>query len=800
MSIASAVPRAAVWAAAAALCASSAHAGFYNDRVKPILSQHCFACHGPDAAARKAGLRLDVPQAESGLSAGRLAELFSEGRDGSLIYERITAPDPADRMPPVKKSTLTPEEIEVIGAWLDSGAEYEKHWAFSPPEWPEIPAVQDSGWERGSIDRFVLARLERDGIAPSPLADPVTQIRRLHLDLTGLPPSIEEVDAFVENPSDAAYEAAADRLLASPHFGERWGRRWLDRARYADSHGYSIDGPRSIWPYRDWVINAINADKPYDAFVVEQLAGDLLPDATRDQRVATGFNRNTMINQEGGIDKEEFRIEAVTDRVNTAGAVFLGLTLSCAKCHDHKYDPIYQDEYFQLFAFFNDDDEIDLELPTPGEEATLREARAKISEITPERDAYREHAIAEKLPQWIAGLDPEDVKTWHLKEQEAVARPIAEWTDEHRAMMEKRFLGMDAEYQAFEKRIREIESTMPGVARTMVLRRRAEPRKSHVFVQGDFTRLGEQVQPGVPGVLHDADLPENPTRLDLARWIVGRGNPLTARVTVNRYWQELFGRGLVETENDFGYQGALPTHPALLDYLANRFIARGWSMKAIIREIVLSSAYRQASHARLDLETIDPKNYLLARQNRIRLDAEIIRDATLAASGMLNPAIGGPGVYPPLPDGVMKLGQVSREWATSIGPDRFRRGMYTYFWRATPHPSLVVFDAPDATVSCTRRSRSNTPLQALTLLNDQAFYEQAEALAARIVSARAASDSERLEHAFRVCLGRWPEPREKAVLQDLLAAARQQSPRAPDRDWLLVARALLNLDEFITRE
>ena len=780
--------------------AQLAHAGFFNTRVKPILSQHCFACHGQDGKQRKGDLRLDIAPEDSGFTAERKNALFASGRHGSEIFARISATEVSDRMPPEEKPALSPEEIEIIGQWLDRGAAYEMHWAFVPRAWPDVPEVRDAAWPKGTIDRFVLARLEENGIAPGPLADPVTQIRRVYLDLIGIPPTVEAVDAFGADPSDDAYAAVVDGLLQSPHLGERWGRHWLDRARYADSNGYSIDGPREIWRYRDWVINAINGDKPFDDFVIEQLAGDLLPEPTPEQRVATGFNRNTMINQEGGIDKEEFRLEAVFDRVNTTGSVFLGLTLGCAKCHDHKYDPIFQKEYYQFFAFFNDDDEVDLKLPTPEQEAQAGALRAKIDDIVPERDAYRAQALKEKLPVWLSGLKPEEIQGWHLKEQDAVTRPMDTWTDEQRAMMEKRFLGMDAEYQAFEKAIAEVNAQMPSIVQTMVLQHRAQPRETHVFVKGDFTRPGDLVRPGTPGVLHPYNGAENPTRLDLAQWIADRGNPLTARVAVNRYWQELFGRGLVETENDFGYQGALPTHPELLDYLANEYIARGWSSKAILKEIVLSATYRQSSFRRPELDEIDPKNYLLARQNRVRLDAEIIRDATLAASGLLDATIGGPGVFPPQPDGVMKLGQSSRPWDASTGGSRYRRGMYTYFWRATPHPSLVVFDAPDAVTACTRRTRSNTPLQALTLLNDQAFVEQAEAFAKRIAGEPMADDSERLDYAFRVCLGRRPAPGEKAVLQDVLAMARNEAPAQPEDAWLMVARTLLNLDEFITRE
>ncbi len=787
-------------AAGVVILALPVGAGTFNTKVKPVLSEHCFACHGPDAKQRKGDLRLDVPPEEGGMTAERLRDIFGVDGHSSLILERITTQDPDDQMPPSESSTLSDAEIETLTQWLAEGAPYEKHWAFVSPAWPEIPTLKeaDARWVRNPIDNFVGRRLAAEGIAPSPEAEAETRLRRVYLDLIGILPTIEQLDAFLADPSDQAYEKVVDDLLASPHFGERWGRHWLDAARYADSNGYSIDGPRQIWPYRDWVINAINEDLPFDDFVRTQLAGDLLPDATQSDRVATGFHRNTMINQEGGIDKEEFRIEGIVDRVDTTGAVFLGLTLGCAKCHDHKYDPVYQEEYYKLFAFYNNDDEIDLDLPTAEESERIALIQAKINEITPESKAYREKAIQEVLPVWLAGLSEEAVKDWGLKEKAAIGIDRASWTAEQEGLLQKRFLQADGPNQEFEKKINDLRAELPKVPQTMVLRKRGEPRETHLFENGDFTRLAQQVLPGTPAVLHAYDGPEIGSRLDLANWIVSRANPLTARVTVNRFWQFLFGRALVETENDFGYQGALPTHPELLDYLANQFIARGWSVKASIREMVTSATYQQASHTRSDLENVDRRNYLLARQNRVRLDAEIIRDATLSASGLLDETIGGPGVYPPQPDGVMKLGQSARPWNESADGDRFRRGMYTFFWRATPHPSLVVFDAPDAMVACTRRSRSNTPLQALTLLNDQAYVEQAEAFAKRIAAAPMESDGEKLRYAFRASLNREPEAHEMQVLSSLLEDFRKASP-APD-PWLGVARTLFNLDEFITRE
>ncbi len=775
-------------------------AGDFNNRVKPLLSQHCFACHGPDAKQRKGDLRLDVSPHDGAMPPERFAEIFGQDRKTSLLFQRITTHDTDDRMPPVEKPGLSDKDIAVLGDWLDDGAPYEKHWAFVAPSWPDIPDVGESDWVKNDIDRFILRRLQEEGIAPAPLAEPETRLRRVYLDLVGLLPPPVAIEAFTASPTDALYARIVEELLASPHFGERWGRHWLDAARYADSNGYSIDGPREIWPYRDWVIDAVNADKPFDEFVVEQIAGDLLPDGTRDQQVATGFHRNTMINQEGGIDKEEFRIEGIVDRVNTTGAVFLGLTLGCAKCHDHKYDPVYQDEYYKLFAFYNNDDEIDLELPSEEQAARIAALKAEIAGIAPARDAYRAEAIQGKLEVWLAGQSEEAVKNWGLKEQAAQRTPRSEWTEEQERLIQKRFLQADETYRNFEAQINAVQGKMPKVPRTMVLRKRKEARESHLFEQGDFTRLGEKVLPGTPAVLHAYDGPEFGNRLDLAHWIVSRENPLTARVTVNRYWQHLFGRGLVETENDFGYQGALPTHPELLDYLANQFVARGWSTKRAIQEMVLSATYQQSSRHRDDLEVVDPRNYLLARQNRVRLDAEIIRDVTLTASGALNTTIGGPGVYPPQPDGVMKLGQRNRPWDASEGGDRFRRGMYTFYWRATPHPALAVFDAPDAMVACTRRSRSNTPLQALTLLNDAAFVEQAELFGARLAAAPMETDEERIRYALQLSLNRAPSDHEMAILRELVADVRMQNDTKAATEWVHVARTLFNLDEFITRE
>ncbi|MBY0513054.1 MAG: DUF1549 and DUF1553 domain-containing protein, partial [Gemmataceae bacterium] len=546
-------------------------------------------------------------------------------------------------------------------------------------------------------------------------------------------------------------EKVVDRLLASPHYGERQARHWLDLARYADSNGYTIDGPRSIWPYRDWVIKALNADLPFDRFTVEQLAGDLLPNATLDQKIATGFHRNTSFNEEGGTDAEQFRVERTVDRTNTTGAVWLGLTVGCAQCHDHKYDPVSQKDYYRLLAFFNSCDE-----PTapiggpPGLEDTIA-----------------------KLQQMEFYLQ----KNGGSREDIAIIR-------------------------------NEIKRVQGKVQTTLVLRERPAPRPTFVMVRGDFLRKGDEVQPGFPAAA-GATPAGKLTRLDLARWLVSRDNPLTARVTVNREWQKFFGRGLTDTENDFGMQGSLPTHPDLLDWLAAEFMGptwraegrqapgEAWSMKRLHRLIVTSAAYRQASVTRKDLAAADARNLLLGRQNRLRLEAESIRDVSLCASGLLNPKVGGPGVYPPQPKEVFAFTQSNHPWPESKGPDRYRRGMYTYIWRQSQHPLFTTFDAADAQTACTRRNRSNTPLQALHLANDPVFVEFADAFGRRIETDGPADDAGRVRFAFRVCFARDPRPAEAARVLAYLDSQRKTDPKAA---WPAVARVLMNLDEFITRE
>jgi mono/diheme cytochrome c family protein len=808
----------------------------YARDIQPVLTKHCTACHG--AKKQRSSLRLDsVTAARLGGNSGP-ALVPGKSSASRLIIAVSGGNDEVAAMPP-KGPRLSAREIALLRAWIDGGAPVPadeptdkasnaagKHWAFQPIRRPALPNVRshlergNEGWVRNAIDRFILACLEKENIAPAPEADRVTLLRRVSLDLIGLPPSAKDIEDFLSDKRPDAYERVVERLLASPHYGERWGRHWLDLARYADSNGYSIDSPRSIWKYRDWVIDALNKDKPFDQFVIEQLAGDLLPQATTEQRIATGFHRNTQKNEEGGIDLEQFRIEAIVDRTNTTGTVFLGLTIGCCQCHDHKFDPLTQREYYQLFAFFNSCDEPTLELPTPEQLRKRQEVHRRIAELEKQLKAL-DTATPERVAMWEGSLTPQSRAMLPAKLQAILdIAPNGRSFRQEQAVLTayRNFdqvrhvvggLGQPLNYLAaahvhalmtrkmLEKKIAEIQKEMPVIPTTLVLQERKTPRQTNIHLGGDFVRKGAVVTPDVPHVLPPLPQKDRPTRLDLARWLVDGRNPLTARVAVNRFWQQFFGLGIVETENDFGTQGTPPSHPELLDWLASEFRDHGWSMKHIHRLIVTSATYRQSSRHRPELAAIDARNRLLARQNRLRLDAEVVRDVALSASGLLNPTIGGPSVYPPQPGGVYAFTQIPRNWQTSRGPDLYRRGLYTYFWRSAPHPDLTVFDAPDALSTCTRRNRSNTPLQALTLLNDQGFFEFAQALADRILREGPSEDRERIAYAFRLCLGRQPNEREQQTLERLLL---KQHEAKPLDAWTSVARVLLNLDEFITRE
>ncbi len=698
----------------------------FNRDVRPILVDKCFKCHGP--GTQKSGLRLD----DRAKAIAKEAFLPGKPAESEMLARLKLPADDDTRMPPATSGdALTATQIATLTRWIADGAEYAPHWSFVKPVRPTLP-----GSDGHPIDRFLEVKRHERGLKPAAVADRSTQIRRVTIDLIGLLPTPREVEAYANDTSPEAYETLVDRLLASPHYGERQARHWLDLARYADSNGYTIDGARSIWPYRDWVIQSFNDDKPFDVFTIEQLAGDLLPGATKTQQTATGFHRNTSFNEEGGTDPEQFRVERTIDRANTTGAVWLGLTVGCAQCHDHKYDPVSQKDYYRLYAYFNSCEEPTIALGgSPDLEKKIAELQTQIAALQVTGD--------------VPGVNK------------------------------------------IKAEIKKVQGAIPT---TLAIREMPKPRPTFVQIRGDFLRPGDEVQPDAPGVF--AVRPTGRTRLDLAKWLVSPENPLTARVVVNRYWQQFFGRGLVETENDFGLMGKLPTHPELLDWLATEFVRLKWSTKQLHRLIVTSAAYRQSSLLNAKVFEADPRNDFLARQTRLRLDAEIIRDVALSASGSLTTKIGGPSVYPPQPREVFAFTQSNHAWPESKGPDRFRRGMYTFIWRQSQHPLLTTFDGADAQTSCTKRNRSNTPLQALHMANDPVFVELAEALGKRILNDGPKDDGGRLAFAYRICFSREPTAAESSRLLSYI----REPHGTPEKSWTAVARVLMNLDEFIVRE
>ena len=809
-----------------ALQAQTDAVSFFEEKVRPILASNCLGCHNEQA--RVSGLSL--ASREGAMLGGNRGSAVIPGQaDESLLVQAVRRAG-ALKMPP--PGPLPPEDVESLVSWIRSGAAWDEpsgrqratasHWSFQPIARPQPPAVRNKEWARNPIDHFVLSKLEEKGIEPSPEADRRTLIRRASLDLIGLPPSPQEVQQYLEDSAPGAYGRLVDRLLESKHYGERWGRHWLDIARYADSNGYSIDGERSIWRYRDWVIQALNQDKPFDQFVIEQIAGDLLPNPTRDQLVATGFQRNTMVNQEGGIDYEQYRVEAVVDRVSTTGAAFLGLSVGCARCHDHKFDPISQREFYQLFAFYNNVDEVGgntlygegrvrmmdplLEFGKPEEYARQGALKHQIGLLEDELLEYRKTLESDWETRLASGEDTVEELVRGILQTPRAERPAVD-----QGTVDRFFRARDAGWKARQDGISALKKQLPKIESTMIMRDLPQPREAYIHIQGNFTRQGDPVSPGTLSVLPPLPKSENPNRLDLARWLVSKDNPLTPRVTVNRMWQRYFGLGLVETENDFGSQGTPPSHPRLLDWLASEFVRRDWSLKAMHRLIVNSATYRQSSQARPKVKKIDSSNRLLARQNRIRLEAEIIRDSALAVSGLLTAKIGGPSVFPPQPPGAGQFTQVDRQWKADEGPDRYRRGMYTFFWRSAAHPGLALFDTPNAQASATRRNRSNTPLQALTLLNDEAQTEFARALAGRVLAKDENRDA-RIRFAYETCLARPPREDEHERMSRYLA--RMTDEFETDREalealgaksataaaWTAASRVLINLDEFVARQ
>ncbi len=953
--------------------------------IRPILSNHCFPCHGADDDSRAADLRLDVRD-----EAIRLKAIVPGKADESLLFHRISTTVPEEQMPPAEANKpLTQEQIQLLQRWLESGAEYQDHWAFGRADRPAVPEARADAWCRNDVDAFILQTLQSRGMRHSPEASRPALIRRLYQDLLGLLPSPEETAQFVSDSSPDAYEKLVDRLLASPHYGERWGRHWLDQARYADSNGYTIDGPRVMWPYRDWVIQALNNDMPFDQFTVEQLAGDLLPDATLSQKVASAFHRNTMINEEGGVKPDQFRHEALLDRVNTTGAVWLGLTVGCAQCHSHKYDPITQEDYYRLYAFFNwasdanstgetvtvreqelfgwteeqkklaeelqslrkeraDQEKNEANLPalkslawnwSQPDVAAVGASGSSILKITSEGSLLaKTHPAANDTLTVKLSVPPVDGKqqtvtairlrtltdaslpangpgtagngnfvlsdialrsgpvehrftrAWadHSQEKFPVADAIdasnsTGWAINVTGAQVAQGVRMNAPHEAIfafdqpvtatdgfvtvvlrhdinqnylvghfavdvsnatalkdlpesgsgqsktqrDARIAELENQLPGkgaTVRQMVMKDSDKPQETFLLTRGEFLSPDKNRGPLSPGIpkAFEGSAPQQTfnTRLDLARWLVSRENPLTARVIVNRIWGRYFGKGLVETDNDFGYQGSLPTHLDLLNWLAADFMESGWSMKRLHRTIVCSATYRQCSEVTDPSQfEQDPGNLLLGRQSRFRVEAEIVRDMALVASGRLNEKVGGPGVHLPQPDGIYDFTQNKKDWPTATGEERYRRTMYVMFYRSAPYPLMSTFDAPDFSTVCTRRVRSNTPLQSLTVANDVVFTELAEGLGQRILNdAGLKSDEERCRRMFELCLCRTPTNQEVELLMNFFSRELSRSLSSKDdaaklvtqplKDftielqaaWTSTARVLLNTDEFLTRD
>ncbi len=823
--------------------------------IKPIFEAHCRVCHGE--AAQQSGLRLDLGSAA--MKGGYSGPVIVPHNSAESRLILMVAGAIKDVVMPPAGEPLTLEQIGLLRGWIDQGAAWPEnapagvvdssteplaHWAYRPLVRPTIPRIASERRVNNPIDAFVLARLEQDGIRPSPGADKATLLRRVCLDLTGLPPTPEQIEAFLGDDGPRAYEKVVDAMLESEHYGEKWAMHWLDLARYADSDGYEKDLVRPhAWRYRHWVIRALNDDIPFDQFTIEQIAGDLLPNATTEQKVATGFHRNTLKNREGGVNIEQFRFEEVVDRASTVGTVWLGLTLGCAQCHDHKFDPITQKDYYGMFAFFNNADEVNINAPLPGE---IGPYRARLPRYRRERETLlRANRVYELMSQWEgkmrkAARNPGFWTNWdhaydalgkyldhgqQILEKDPAERnqrEVDELTDHfvknyHRVISKEFWKELD--YERVFKHLKKLEREFPSISRAQTIAESGENRKSHVHIRGSWRETGIEVEPATPAFLGKTANAGQATRLDLAAWLVSRDNPLTPRVTVNRIWQEYFGAGLVRTSENFGSQGEPPSHPELLDWLAADFVDGGWSLKRLHKLIVLSATYRQSSASRPGIDAHDPDNRLLSRQNRLRLPAELIRDAALSASGLLYPKIGGESVRPPIPDGVIDLSYGSSvDWPESIGKARYRRGLYVLLQRTVPYPQMANFDATAREVTLCIRERSNTPLQALNMLNDPVFMEAARAMAIRILTESAGDFHDRLRYAFRLALARSPDEAEVSSLTDyyrrqtriLENEPGEANKLAPVRiegaspietaSWTGLSSVLLNLDEFITRE
>lgn len=1015
----------------------------FAKELQPLFAERCYGCHGEKKT--EAGFRAD--NLADLLKGGEHGPAILPGKSAESILVQVLADTHAEipRMPR-KKEKLTEKQIALVRKWIDQGAEWPQgeksgysananHWAFKSPVRPSAPVPKNKRWARTPIDLFILARLEKEKLTPSAEADRITLLRRLSLDLIGLPPAPAEVDAFLADQSPDAYEKQVERLLASPHYGERWARHWLDAARYADSDGFEKDKTRNVWFYRDWVVNALNRDLPYDQFIIEQLAGDQLPDATQAQIVATGFLRNSMINEEGGVDPEQFRMEAMFDRMDAIGKSMLGLTIQCAQCHNHKFDPISQEEYYRLFAFLNSDHEAQSVVYTTEEQMRVANLRREMQDLeaglrhtTPDweqRLAKWEDEAKSNQPEWTV-LSPwvEDITTggqrylsqpdgsllaqgyaptkhgvhlWATNDSQNVTAfqielltdlnlpangpgrsfkgtgALTEFTveavsvvnptnkvavnftevtsdyEQPEAQLEPNFedksgkkrvvgpakyandnnndtaWGIDAgpgrrnqdrkavfqcatnggfpggtvwhmrviqhhggwnsddhmnnnlgrfrisiassakpvvadpapnrvrdilaipherrspaqtaavfsywrttvgDFKEANEKIEKLWTQWPEGSTALTLAARPEPRPTHLLKRGDFLKPAKPVTSGVPAFLHPVPSDADTSRLTLAKWLVDKKSPTTARAFVNRIWQSYFGTGLVESPEDFGTRCELPSHPELLDWLACEFMDSDWSIKKLHRLMVSSAAYRQSSHITPESYAKDPSNRLLARGARLRVEGEVVRDVALAASGLLNPAIGGRSVFPPAPDYLFQppASYGPKTWKEDTGAERYRRGLYVFRFRSVPYPMLQTFDAPNGDFSCVRRLRSNTPLQALVSLNEPTFMECAQALARKTLAEGGSSDAERISFAFRRAISRPPTESERKELLTLLekqkqhiadgwvnayelATGKNQLPQVPEgatpvllAAYTVVSRVLLNLDETITKE
>jgi len=777
--------------------------------VAPILERRCLSCHND--RDRRGGLSL-----QSGASAakgGESGKVIVPGKPETSYLLDVVVPSDGMAEMPKDESPLEADEVDTIRQWIAGGAVWPDELVLKPPLlWSLKPLVRpkvkipadvagtDAFPIRNPIDAFVAAKHRKAGLTVAPQADRRTLLRRLHLDITGLPPSPTAVESFVADSTPKSYDRVVDELLRSPHYGERWGRYWLDLARYADSEGYLGDALRPhAWVYREWVIDAINRDLPFEQFTIEQLAGDLLEKPTLEQKIATGFHRNTLRNTEAGVDLELYRTKEVVDRVNTTGMVWLGLTLGCAECHDHKNDPFSQTEFYRLYAFFNNANPIGIPVTRSWEVAEydsgMKNWQPKWNELIAQLREYEKDELTKEQRTTIATVLTANDKSIDWKK-------IAEFHKTKEAGWDELKTRVDDQFKKKPSR--------PATKARAFIKRTKDRRETFVHIRGVYTRRGDKVDPGTPAILPAlASRGEEPDRLDLARWLFHEENPLTARVAVNRIWQHLFGYGLVATPNDFGNKGARPTHPQLLDWLATEYRRLGWSRKAMIRLIVNSSTYRLASAANAVPSQQRVSNQLLWRQNSYRVSAEIVRDLHLTASGLLDRTIGRRGIRPPLPAFVTEVGR-SVKWPVSTGSERYRRGMYIFFKRTVPYPMLTTFDAPDSTISCSRRERSNTPLQALTLLNDPVFFECAQVLGRQMVEKHRGDVSAAINDLFLRCLGRPPVDRERNLLtvtcQDLVQLKKSEGRQVSKDDdpktaaMIAVARIVLNLDEFITRD